>query len=30
MDIKVVLKVLRWPLSGAAGGATQSTAAAGL
>ena len=30
MDIKVVLKPPRWPLAGAAGGSTQSIAAAGL
>ena len=30
MDMKVVLKVPRWPLAGAAGGATQEIAATGL
>ena len=29
MDIKVVLKVPRWPLAGAAGGATQEIAVTG-
>ena len=30
MDMKVVLKVPRWPLAGAAGGVPQEIAAAGI